>query len=177
MKKIALSLVAIVIIGLAWWLGSPLIFDKKVNEEMPLNIESSKNNSEETKSEPQLVLKGTFKNGDDFHKGSGDALVYKLVDDKLVLRLENFQVTNGPDLFVYLSENPSPANSEELHYGQNLNLGELKGNIGNQNYEIPISTDIEKIKSIVIYCRSFGVVFATADTTIPNTLSPSSSNL
>jgi hypothetical protein len=93
--------------------------------------------------------------------GSGDARIYALADGNLILRLENFSVTNGPDLHVLLAENPSPQDSDSL--GVYLDLGSLKGNLGNQNYDIPAGTDINQFKSVVIYCLPFHVVFSTAD--------------
>jgi hypothetical protein len=77
------------------------------------------------------------------------------------LRLEDFSVTNGPDLHVLLAENPSPPDHDSL--GMYLDLGSLKGNLGDQNYDIPAGTDINQFKSVVIYCLPFHVVFSTAD--------------
>jgi hypothetical protein len=110
---------------------------------------------------PQLALQGSFRDADSFHMGSGEARIYILPDGSAILRLENFQVTNGPDLHVLLAAgSPNPASSEEL--GEYIDLGSLKGNIGNQNYEIPAGTDPSRYKSVVIYCKPFHVVFATA---------------
>jgi hypothetical protein len=111
--------------------------------------------------QPQLLAQGQFIGADSFHMGSGDARIYALADGNLILRLENFSVTNGPDLHVLLAENPSPQDSDSL--GVYLDLGSLKGNLGNQNYDIPAGTDINQFKSVVIYCLPFHVVFSTAD--------------
>jgi len=77
------------------------------------------------------------------------------------LRFENFQVTNGPDLYVYLAVHPEPRSRQDVAPGY-VSLGKLKGNIGAQNYEIPAGTDLAKYRSVVIYCQPFHVVFATA---------------
>ncbi len=110
--------------------------------------------------EPVAILTGDFMDADSFHQGSGAAKVFRLPDDRTVLRFENFMVTNGPALSVLLSPNPSPASSGDL--GDYVDLGPLKGNIGNQNYEISPSTNLDDFKSVVIYCVPFHVVFATA---------------
>jgi hypothetical protein len=110
--------------------------------------------------QPIVVLQGQFQDADSFHKGSGSATVYQLPDGGLTLRFEDFSATNGPDLHVLLASGPAPASSDDL--GDYLDLGSLKGNVGNQNYEIPPGTDLSQFKSVVIYCVPFHVVFATA---------------
>jgi hypothetical protein len=77
-----------------------------------------------------------------------------------VLRLDDdFRVTNGPDLYVYLS---SPRSSAELHAAGDFEVAVLNGNIGGQT-EPPVDLDIEGIRSVVIYCRRFTTVFSTAE--------------
>ena len=113
--------------------------------------------------QPVLLASGQFGAVDGFHKGEGTASVFRLPDGKLVLRLENFKVTNGPDLYVYLSGHPAPRNSAQLHEGSALEVARLKGNIGNQNYPLPADADVSKFKSVVIYCKQFSVIFSTAE--------------
>jgi len=116
-----------------------------------------------TKSDAPITLSmGSFTDVDSIHKGSGMATVYTLPDGKRVLRFENFNVTNGPDLFVYLSGHAQPRSADELHGQGDFDLGRLKGNIGDQNYELPANLDLSKFKSVVIYCKQFSVVFSTA---------------
>ncbi len=111
---------------------------------------------------PVAVLKGAFADADSFHLGEGTATIYQTGDGMLTLRLEDFAVTNGPALSVLLSSHPAPARSDEL--GKYLDLGPLKGNKGNQNYQIdlPRQTVITEYASVVIYCVPFHVVFSTA---------------
>jgi hypothetical protein len=123
--------------------------DKNMTEPMP-----------ETATESLAVKQGSFVDADDFHKGSGVATIYQQGEEQ-VLRFEDFDVTNGPDLHVVLSRHPAPASSSEV--GEDyLDLGSLKGNQGNQNYIIPAGTDLSQYQSVVIYCVPFHVVFATA---------------
>ncbi len=93
--------------------------------------------------------------GDGIHDAQGDAYTIPLEDGSTVLRLENFQSTNGPDLFVYLS---TDENASEF-----INLGELKANKGNQNYEIPDDVDLSKYNKVLIWCKSFSVLFGSAE--------------
>lgn len=88
--------------------------------------------------------------------------MFRLSDGTFVLRLEEFKVTNGPDLYVYLSGHPGPRSGSQVHEGGALEVARLKGNIGNQNYALPPNVDLSKFKSVVIYCKQFSVVFSTA---------------
>jgi len=92
--------------------------------------------------------------GDGIHDVQGDVYTIPLEDGSNVLRLENFQSTNGPDLFVYLS---TDENASEF-----INLGALKANNGNQNYKIPDDVDLTKYDNVLIWCKSFSVLFGSA---------------
>ena len=104
---------------------------------------------------PQRVAQGMFADADRFHRGSGTATLYRL-DGGLVLRFEQFQVTNGPDLHVLLATGDDPRGGDQY-----VDLGQLKGNIGDQNYPVP-TTVSDSHRTVVIYCVPFHVVFATA---------------
>jgi hypothetical protein len=92
--------------------------------------------------------------GDGFHKAEGVAKVIDLTDGRTFLRLENLKTTNGPDLYVYLS---TGKDASEI-----VDLGRLKGNIGNQNYEIPAGTDLSKFNTVLIWCKAFSTLFGSA---------------
>ncbi len=92
--------------------------------------------------------------GDGFHNAEGVAKIIQLADGTDILRLENFKATNGPDLYIYLSTDKTNADI--------VNLGRLKGNIGNQNYLIPAGTDMTKYNTALIWCRAFSVIFGSA---------------
>jgi hypothetical protein len=100
---------------------------------------------------------GMFRGADDFHFGRGDALIIETEPGKYVLRFENFSVRNGPDLYVYLSEDPNGKDVKEV-----LNLGRLKATDGAFNYEIPAGVDVSKIKSAIVWCKQFSTLFAHA---------------
>ena len=113
-------------------------------------------------SEVQAVAMGSFKDADAFHRGSGTATIYRTPDGSEVLRLEDLDVTNGPALHVVLSTHPDPERSEQVKQEGFVDLGDLKGNRGNQNYPIPAGVDTSIHKSVVIYCYPFAVVFSVA---------------
>jgi hypothetical protein len=99
---------------------------------------------------------GTFVGvNDGIHNAEGQVKVIKLSDGSNFLRLEDFRSTNGPDLYVYLS--PDKSNSDFV------NLGKLKGNVGDQNYKIPEGTDPSKYDTVLIWCQAFSVLFGSAE--------------
>ncbi len=103
-----------------------------------------------------LLLTGSFIGvGDGIHDAMGIARVIPVGGGENVLRLEDLVVTNGPDLYVYLSTDKSASDF--------VNLDRLKANIGNQNYPIPVGTDMTKYDTVLIWCRAFSVLFGSAD--------------
>jgi electron transfer DM13 len=111
---------------------------------------------------PVALTTGTFIAGSTpGDKAGGKATIYRLEDGKPLLRLEDFSTTNGPDLFVVLSSSANP-DQDGLKNGAYLQLDALKGNVGNQNYELPADVDLSQYQSVVIWCRTFNVVFGYA---------------
>jgi hypothetical protein len=109
-----------------------------------------------------VTVEGSFLIGnfigvnDGIHNAEGLAKVIVLDEgNRSILRLENFRATNGPDLYVYLSTDKSASDF--------VSLGRLKGNIGNQNYEIPEGTELSKYDTVLIWCRAFSVLFGSAE--------------
>ena len=193
-KAISVVVAAVIVVpglGLAWWLGSPLFIDVTVDEEFPalenavvpegmamvdaqatmVAAMDAPNEVEEEMMEamgamlaPEAVKWGMFRDGDSFHKGSGNATVWDLGTDGFVLRFEDFNVINGPDLRVILTTHPDPMGRGDVHADDvtYVEIGKLKGNIGNQNYPIPDDVNVYDYSSVVIYCKPFQVVFAVA---------------
>ncbi len=96
------------------------------------------------------------------HETSGTASVYRLEDGRRLLRLEDLRTSNGPDLRVYLVEGDDASDDAAIKAGRFVELGALKGNMGNQNYEIPSNVDLDRYRSVSIWCKRFGVNFAAA---------------
>lgn len=117
-----------------------------INEPMVMNIDQST---------PKTSLIGNFIGvGDGIHNAEGQAKILTLSTGSPILRLEDFKSTNGPDVHLYLSSNQQ-ANDF-------IDLGRLKANIGNQNYQIPLDTDFNKYKYVLIWCQPFSVLFGSA---------------
>ena len=110
---------------------------------------------------PVVLATGNFDRKDDVHYANGQAILAREADGSTVVRLQDLNAANGPDLYVYVSEHANPQNSDELHMGGH-NLGSLKATNGSFSYTLDAGIDPERIKSVVIYCRAFRVVFSTA---------------
>ena len=111
--------------------------------------------------ETTVLASGEFGQIDPIHGASGTATLYRLPNGQQIVRLEDFSSTNGPELHVILTTGTAKETFADV--GEYIDLGLLKGNMGNQNYEIPADVDLAPIKSVVIYCRPFHVVFSVAD--------------
>ena len=98
------------------------------------------------------------------HATSGRATVYQEVDGKLVLRLTNFKTSNGPDVHVILVAAKDALDDANFLKDnmEKVELGKLKGNAGNQNYEIPAGTDLTRFRTVSIYCERFNANFGAA---------------
>ena len=156
MKKSLPIIAASVILGfIAIFAISPYFTESQVDEALPAGA-IIPTMMEETMMEDPISYNGVFVGvGDGIHDAQGDAYTIPLEDGSNVLRLENFKSTNGPDLYVYLST--------DKRASEFVNLGELKANSGNQNYEIPDDVDLEKYSQVLIWCKAFGVLFGNAE--------------
>ena len=106
---------------------------------------------------PRVVLKGTWQGADDFHFAEGRVLIVETEPGVYTLRMEDFSVRNGPDLFVYVSPDPVGYTAEAVK------LGELKATDGAFNYEIPAGVTLEQMRSAVVWCDAFAVLFGSAE--------------
>lgn len=126
-----------------------------MNEFSKQNATVNESMNETKMTNDTMTLMGNFVDaGDGFHKAEGIAKVINLADGRTFLRLENLKTTNGPDLYVYLSVGKDASDI--------VNLGRLKGNIGNQNYEIPAGADLSKYDTVLIWCKAFSTLFGSA---------------
>jgi hypothetical protein len=98
------------------------------------------------------------------HSTSGRASIYKTADGKLTLRLTNFKTSNGPDVHVLLIAAKDAQDNDNFlkNNVERVELGKLKGNEGDQNYDIPAGTDLTKFHTVAIYCERFNANFGTA---------------
>nr|WP_244868058.1 DM13 domain-containing protein [Vannielia litorea] len=136
-----------------WYLASPLWIDRVVSETLVTG-------------EGVIVLaEGRFRDADAAHRGTGTARIVTLPGGRVEVQLTDFEVTNGPDLELWLSDQPDPQGSSEVAGGNWVSLGLLKGNIGNQSYTVPPSIDATRFRSVVVWCEQFGVLFSPAPLT------------
>jgi hypothetical protein len=108
----------------------------------------------------KVLAKGEFHNAD--KAGKGTATVYQLADGKRILRLSNFATDNGPDLHVRLIAADDARDTASVAKTDHVELGKLKGNKGNQNYDVSKDVDLSKYKVVSIWCNRFSVNFAAA---------------
>ena len=138
---------AVVLAAVAWFLISPLFIRTVLVEAPSARIAAP-------------IARGAFNEIDAIHKGRGDAILSRAADGRLVVQLSDFSVTNGPDLYVFLSRHPSPASDADVKDG--ALLGKLKASDGVFSYETDAPMDAAQFKSVVIHCVRFRTLFSYA---------------
>lgn len=150
-------------VGIAIFQPHKLFIDDVVDEARPDEVAPTSTTGVPDPAAPVTTtvppLFGTFVSLD--HPTSGSAEVLTASDGGRVLRLEDFTTDNGPDLFVYLST--APTDGSAPFDAEFVNLGDLKGNVGNQNYDIPAEVDLSRFTTVVIWCRRFTSAFGAAE--------------
>ncbi|MFJ6631796.1 DM13 domain-containing protein [Streptomyces sp. NPDC091376] len=110
----------------------------------------------------EQVANGSFISHE--HETSGSVEIQRLADGKATLRLTNLRTSDGPALHVWLSDQPVEQDGGgNLDDGKYVDLGDLKGNEGNQNYAIPQGTDLNTFSTVTIWCERFSVSFGAAE--------------
>ena len=156
------ALVALVFAaGVVYFQPQKLFINQRVNEAIPAATSApGQARQASAAASPETVLSRSNLQSLE-HQSSGSVLLIRLAGGGRILRLENLATSNGPDLRVYLST--TPASADWHGYDRDyVDLGALKGNLGNQNYTLPDSLDITRYRSAVIWCRQFKVGFAVA---------------
>jgi hypothetical protein len=148
---------AALLLAIAWYAFRPelLFINKTVNEDFPGGAAMAA-----IEKGPMLVTTGKFKGL--AHETQGLASIYQLPGGKRTLRLTEFETSNGPDVHVYLVAASDATDDETVKKAGFLDLGSIKGNIGDQNYDLPIDVDLNKYRAVTVWCKRFGVNFATA---------------
>jgi len=164
---LATAFVAVVVVILVVFQPQKLLFDDHVDEAVPVAagpepaVDTNTNTDAVSPpaAEPVTLLSGSFISRDHGTSGVADVLD---VGGTSYLRIEDLDTDNGPDLFVYLTANvadgPEGAFDDDF-----VDLGGLKGNVGNQNYEIPPGTDLTRYSTVVIWCDRFDSAFGAAN--------------
>jgi hypothetical protein len=157
----------IVIVVLVVFQPQKLFIDDEVNETIPVaagppgpsDSTPTPTPAPEVPAGPTTLLNGSFISRDHGTRGAASVLD---VGGTRYLRIEDLDTDNGPSLYVYLSTNT--ANGPEEAFDDDIvDLGSLKGNVGNQNYELPADVDLTRYASVVIWCDRFDAAFGAAD--------------
>lgn len=161
MKKKIIFIAVIIALPIGYWLISPLFINKEVSESLQdiAPVVSPAPAAPETTvtppaQEPQIIASGAF-SGLAKHNAAGTARLVKSGENYFVRFEDNFKITNGPDLFVHFGK--------DGEYSAAARLGELKGNIGGQNYQVPAGIDVNDFNEVWVWCRAFSVPFGKAE--------------
>ena len=187
---IPVAMAAIVVLGLGLYLFQPwrIFTNVEVNEALPTAVvteasaapvPSSESAAPEEKSpsaeatptpapaEPIVLAEGSFISHE--HATTGKVRILELPDGSRVLRIEGLDTSDGPDLKVWLSDQPVIDGVDGwgvFDDGAYVSLGDLKGNRGNQNYPIPADVDLADYTAVSIWCERFAVSFGAAELTV-----------
>ncbi|HEU5303528.1 MAG TPA: DM13 domain-containing protein [Gemmatimonadales bacterium] len=158
MKRRTWIAALVVVAGIGWYLFRPelLFVNKQVNETLAGQAAAQGGEA----AAPVALVTGQFHSV--AHETRGTATIHRLAGGARVLRLTDFATSNGPDVRVYVVAAGDATDNETVTKAGFVELGKLKGNQGDQNYEVPGDLDLSKYRAVTIWCRRFRVNFATA---------------
>ena len=152
-NKFKFTLVALLIAGVAGWYAfrpERLFINQTVNEQFPTAAAAT----------TSKLATGQFRSL--AHETKGTVTLFQTPDGKKTLRLTDFATSNGPDVHVYLVAAADAKDDATVTKAGFIDIGSLKGNIGDQNYDLPADTDLSKYRAVTIWCKRFSVNFGTA---------------
>jgi hypothetical protein len=151
-RRIVIFILVIVLIA-AWYAFRPerLMVDRSVSEQFP---------TAQAGPPAQTLVSGVFHGG--AHPTEGSATVYSLGDGSRILRFTNFKTSNGPDVHVYMVAAADVKDSKSVQRAGFIDLGTIKGNIGDQNYRLGPDVDLSKYRAVSVWCKRFSVNFGAA---------------
>lgn len=162
----ALAAFAVAATAAGIYLGSQTLIDDEVDEDVvtarapesaPRNARGERSPDKRPATANVLLAEGRFRSLE--HETAGTAKAIQVRGGRRVLTLTGFETDNGPDLRVYLSG----AGASEGSAGEAFrDLGKLKGNVGDQQYEIPRGVDLDRFSTVLVWCRAFSVGFGAA---------------
>lgn len=180
---VRVAVLTVPFVAVSWWLISPFFVDDVVNDDFQTSIADASGDEEPVSSEPDpaatpadstpttepmaaagptLVGSGQFV-GLAGHSGTGDAGFFTQEDGSAVLRLENLDIQNGPDLQLYVV----PGADRTTPDADSVHLGALRGNVGNQTYELPADFSLTSGDwTVLVWCEAFTVEFVGATVTV-----------
>lgn len=157
--RLVIGVLVMGVLVVGWYLFRPelLFVNTTVSEALP----DTSVTSSAAPGTPQTVLAtGHFHSVS--HASTGVATIHQFPTGTRLVRLTAFETSNGPDVHVYLIAAPDAQDNDTVTRAGFVDLGALKGNTGDQNYEVPAEVDLRQYHAVTIWCRRFGVNFATA---------------
>ena len=154
---------AIIAVAGGWYAFRPerLFVDRTVNESLAsVSVPASSAGGAMAAAAPATLATGTFHSN--AHDTMGNAAVIDLGGGRRVLRLTNFATSNGPDVRIYLVAAADVQDDATVKTAGFVELAVLKGNVGDQNYEIPPGVDLARYRTVTVWCRRFSVNFGSA---------------
>jgi hypothetical protein len=150
--KVAIAVVAVVVL-VAWYVFRPerLVVNSHVDEAMP---------TAQGGLSAQPLESGEFYSI--LHPTAGTATIYQMGDGSRVLRLTSFRTSNGPDVHVYMVAADDAKDVATVQRAGFIDLGVLKGTIGDQNFTLGGDLDLAKYRAVSIWCKRFSVNFGAA---------------
>lgn len=166
--------------ALYWFAPWNLVIDRRVDEALPsvgpraAGAPNARGPAAETEAVPSgdgaaaegapdapvVLAEGRFRSLE--HETAGTARVVRLADGTRILRLQDLETSNGPDLRVIVTDRPISGDWHVWDDGALVDLGPLKGNLGSSNYVIPDRLDLSRFRTAVVWCRRFSVGFGVA---------------
>lgn len=175
-KPLAWGIAAVVVVALAlglfWFQPWKLWTSTTVDEDLPVaaaptdGASTAPDTSEgpssgEDPTVAHLLAEGDFVTHE--HATSGKAQLFRQPDGTIVLAIAGLKTSDGPDLRVWVTDQAVEKDAWDVFDdGYYVELGKLKGNKGDQLYEVPAETDLSKVTSVTIWCARFDVSFGAA---------------
>ena len=136
---------------LGWWLVSPLFLSGATGQETIDQVDSN------------VLFIGSFNTVDSTHYGIGDVKVIENDQNQRTLFFDDVEISNGPDLFVYLTIKTNFQGAEPFQDpGEFVDLGALGFTMGSFSFDIPSEVDLTEYKTVLIWCKAFAVAFTWA---------------
>ena len=150
-SKVAIPLLIFaLILGWYWFRPERLVTNRRVDEAFPAINDS----------QTQILESGTFHSGT--HPTEGTVTIYRTENGSRVLRFTKFKTSNGPDVHIYMVAAEDARDNASVERAAFVDLGLIKGNIGDQNYSLGSDLDLAKYRTVSVWCKRFSKNFGAA---------------
>jgi Electron transfer DM13 len=149
--KVVIPVIIIaLVVGWYWFRPERLVINRRVDEAFPAMNDSA----------TQILESGTFHSGT--HPTAGTATIYRIENGSRVLRFTNFKTSNGPDVHIYMVAAEDARDDASVEHAAFVDLGLIKGNVGDQNYTLASDLDLAKYRTVSVWCKRFSKNFGAA---------------